>query len=128
VIPPEFHQLSGFLTSCGFLSGVSKAGTGFGDSVVEYKSPSFRLRLVSDRGQSFAEISPSSGMEWFDIPLLAFFIRGSGPDVMTPSEQTDFIAEQFLAIESLMASTAGIKSLNEARKSRAKRRMPGLFR
>lgn len=68
---------------------------GFGDQFEVFRSKDFKLRLVSDRGQTFIDLSSLSGTEWHDLGLF-FSILKNAPYANNKTETlVKFLKDQY---------------------------------
>jgi hypothetical protein len=126
--PLELQDFEAFLARTEVNLRVRQTGNGFGDGFIEYTASDLRVRIVSDRGQWFVDVSAAAPAEeaWYDPAIIRDYLMGHGDDVLTLQEQTDFIKHNWQEIRdkfspSLQQRT--LLALNVLRKDRASRRI-----
>lgn len=102
----------------------------YGEKFALYRDGNISVRVLSERGQWFAELSDSAGSpdEWYDPAILRDLIIGPGNDVLTFSEQLRTIENNWSAILESFSPDRREETHNKLailRHERAKRRFPG---
>jgi len=118
-----------WLTQSGFALEQEAGSPGFGDSLQVFGRGLLRIRLLSDRGQWFLELSsPLLGDNWFDADLWRAHHAGlEAPDnVSSLGDQVDYFRTHMTDIQIALGSTQGAEiadSLRGKREARARRRL-----
>lgn len=77
----------------------------FGNAYMDYASDEMRLRLVSDRGDAFAQVAPADAIgekDYVDLRnVLNFLVPGSAPDDSFQSISKAFVANYSIVSEFL---------------------------
>jgi len=99
-------SLKGIFETRNFQKEELEASNGFGDQYEVYKSKDFKMRLISDRGQSFIDLSSLTRTDWHDLGLFFSILKNVPYGKNEVSTLIKFLKDQYEDIV-LMLSTKG---------------------
>ena len=129
--PKEAAEFKSFLTNVGLDLQFEQESAAFGDRLIQYANERISVRMISDRGVWFIEVSDPSYEtgDWYDVALFRDLLCGPGGEVLTLSEQAHFVRENWQSVLSSFESdnrNLTHARLGALRRERAERRIPGL--
>jgi hypothetical protein len=100
--------------------------------LLQYGNSRIAERIVSDRHKWYVEVAEpvTRPDEWYDAAIVRDLLVGSGEDVLSLTEQINFIQTNWAAIVDCFGPAHREDSHNRLallRKERVRRRIPGLF-
>jgi hypothetical protein len=130
--PAAVIEFEAFLKNAGLECKAFKEYASFGDKMLLYSNASIGVRIVSERGICFVEVSDiaSRSGEWYDAAILRDVLSGPGDDVLPLEDQIGIVKSAWSDLNSIFAPQNRNEThlrLEILRKERARRRFPGLY-
>jgi hypothetical protein len=96
-MPAALADLVTWLAAHGFREAGSESSGGFGDRYLVLSGDELAVRILSDRGQWFVDISRPGRTDWYGVELWRVCLHGDGGPVepMSPDEQAEFVRAEF---------------------------------
>jgi hypothetical protein len=131
--PQAVFSLETFLEGAGLVRQRLEEQPVFNNRVLQYGSSEIGVRVISDRGVWYVEISDVANRpdEWYDVAILRDFLVGPGKDVLPLANQIDFVKKHWAMIVdsfSLIRVAETHARLVALKIDRARRRFPNLHR
>ncbi len=123
----------------GFRLAGDEVGESSGDALVDFESPTLRVRVLRDRGQVFLDVAPAGDPPtWFDLPLLLGFLgEQEAADTLLAGGQRDvhevagLLRAYYDGIERTLGASRSpdvVRRLTQLRLARADQRFGGADR
>jgi len=131
--PEVVRDFEGFLTKEGLMFQQRlEDQAAYGNKLLQYGNADILVRIVSDRDIWYIEVAEANTQpnEWYDAAIVRDLLIGSGEDVLSFTEQMDFIRTNWEAIVQCFGLTRREESHNQLatlRTERVRRRIPGLL-
>jgi hypothetical protein len=131
--PRPVAQLENFLKSVGLHLEHQQESASFEDKLLLYTGESLAVRVVSDKGVWFIEVTnvKATDIQWFDAAIIRELLFGPGEeDVLSLEQQINFIEVNWPAIIRCFGPSEWqhtVARLCFLRIERTVRRLPGLF-
>ncbi len=131
-VPDAVMQFEEYLKSKGLRRQRREKRPSFGDTFIQYADNSVAVRIFSERGIWFVDISDVAGrpQEWYDAGIIRDLIVGHEKDGMPLADQIEVFTHNWDAILDRFAPPQREKTysrLATLEQERAKRMFPGLI-
>jgi hypothetical protein len=130
--PPAITEFERFLFSVGLQLERRDVEAAFGNKLLLYVGERLTVRVVSDRGIWFIEVTNAKGGagNWYDAAIIRDLFGSEGEAILSLEQQISFIEDNWLGINNCFGPSAWQQTsarLSFLREERTKRRIPGLF-